>query len=423
MWNFACPDWQERLASGRTLMPSLPLDETEARKAIHFFNELNLPDVPGHPFFKEAAGEWQRDIVRAIFGSLDGERRRRVQELFALVPKKNGKTTTGAVIMLTALWMNFRPRAEFILVGPTQEVADLAFQQAAGIIDADPEGVLKVRFQVQEHIKQIFDRVTKARLKIKTFDLKVMTGAKPAGVLLDELHQMSDMSFAARVLAQIRGGLISNPEAFLIFITTQSDDRPAGVFKMVLQYARAVRDGEIKNAHMLPLLYEFSEAEQTSKDKPWLDPANWPKVLPNLGRSITIDRLESDFAKAQEEGEESVRIWASQHLNVEIGLALHNDRWRGADYWLGSGLEGLTLEELLARCEVVVVGIDGGGLDDMLGLAVIDRDKKTSEWLLWGHAWAYPEVLELRKDIAERLRDFENDRDLTICKEPTQDIK
>jgi phage terminase large subunit-like protein len=97
-----------------------------------------------------------------------------------------------------------------------------------GIIDADPEGVLKVRFQVQEHIKQIFDRVTKARLKIKTFDLKVMTGAKPAGVLLDELHQMSDMSFAARVLAQIRGGLISNPEAFLIFITTQSDDRQPG---------------------------------------------------------------------------------------------------------------------------------------------------------------------------------------------------
>jgi phage terminase large subunit-like protein len=128
--------------------------------------------------------------------------------------------------------------------------------------------------------------------------------------------------------------------------------------------------------------------------------------------------------RPKQEGEESVRIWASQHLNVEIGLALHNDRWRGADYWLGAGLEGLTLEELLARCEVVVVGIDGGGLDDMLGLAVIGRDKKTSEWLAM-----VPCLGTCRSNRASpgrsprRLRDFEQDGDLTVCKEPTQDIK
>src|SRR5947207_2012546 len=76
-------------------------------------------------------------------------------------------------MMVTALLMNKRPRAEFILVGPTQEVADLAFQQAAGMIDADPDGYLQKRFQVQEHIKTIVDRRNKAKLKVKTFDLKV----------------------------------------------------------------------------------------------------------------------------------------------------------------------------------------------------------------------------------------------------------
>ena len=59
-------------------------------------------------------------------------------------------------------------------------------------------------------------------------------------------------------------------------------------------------------------------------------------VLPNLGRSITIERLIADYTTAQEKGEEEERRWASQHLNVEIGLALHADRWRGADYWLGA---------------------------------------------------------------------------------------
>jgi phage terminase large subunit-like protein len=423
MWDFSCPDWLDRLRAGRSLLPELPLDRAEADRAVSIFDKLCLPDVPGRPALKDAAGPWQRDIVRAVFGSLDSDSARQVPEIFALVPKKNSKTTGGAAIMVTALLMNRRPRAEFILVGPTQEVAELAFNQAAGMIDADPDGYLQKRFQVQEHIKTIVDRRNKAKLKVKTFDLKVMTGSKPAGVLVDELHIMSTMSFASRVIGQIRGGLLPNPEAFLIFITTQSDEPPSGVFRAELRYARGVRDGRIKNSRMLPFLYEFSEDQQTSSDKPWQDPKNWPQVLPNLGRSITMDRLVADYDSAKEKGEDEERRWASQHLNVEIGLALHSDRWRGADYWLDAGDETLTLESLLERSEVVVAGIDGGGLDDMLGLAVMGRAKNTHEWLLWTHAWAQREVLDLRKEIAERLQDFATDGDLTICESPTQDIK
>lgn len=423
-WIFACPDWLTRMKAGKSLIPILPLDQKEADRAVAIFNKLHLPDVPKQPALGDSVGEWQRDIVRSVFGSLDQKTQNRlVPEMFVMVPKKNSKTTGGAAIMMVALLMNMRPRAEFILVGPTQEVADLAFQQASGMIDADPDGYLQKRFHVQEHLKTIIDLRNRAKLKIKTFDLKVMTGAKPAGVLVDELHQISSNSFATRVLRQIRGGLIANPEAFLIFITTQSDEPPSGVFKTELQFARAVRDGRVTESRMLPMIYEFSEEQQTSPDRPWLDVKNWPQVLPNLNYSITLDRLLSDFHEAKEKGEEELRVWASQHLNVEIGLALHNDRWRGADYWLDAGLENLTLDELLGRSEVVTVGVDGGGLDDMLGLAVMGRDRKTSEWLLWNHAWLDKAVLDLRKDIAEKLVDFERDGDLTFCTEPTQDLR
>ncbi|SDP92439.1 Phage terminase-like protein, large subunit, contains N-terminal HTH domain [Phyllobacterium sp. YR620] len=422
-WNFACPDWIDRLKEGRSLVPTLPLDETEANRAASIFNKLRLPDVPGQPAMADAAGDWQRDIVRNVFGSLDLSGRRLVQELFALVPKKNSKTTGGAGIMMTALLMNRRPRAEFILVGPTQEVADLAFQQATGMIEADPDGYLQKRFQVQEHLKTIVDRRSKAKLKVKTFDLKVMTGAKPAGVLVDEIHLMSSMSFASRVIGQIRGGIIANPEAFLIFITTQSDEPPAGVFKSELQYARGVRDGRITDeVRTLPILYEFPEAMQIAEDKPWQDPKNWPMVLPNLGRSITIKRLISDYRTAKEKGEEEERRWASQHLNVEIGMALHSDRWIGADFWLAAGNAKVTLEHVLENCDVVTLGIDGGGLDDLLGLAACGRHKITRQWLLWTKAWAHPEVLKQRKEIAETLRGFEKDGDLVICSMPTQDL-
>lgn len=422
-WRFACPNWEVRLREGRSLVPELPLDKAEAERAVGIFDKLRLPDVAGQPPMAEAAGDWFRDIVRAAFGSLDAESgTRQISEIFALVPKKNSKTTGGAGIMITALLMNERPRAEMWFVGPTQEIADLAFSQAVGMIEADP--YLVKRFHVRDHVKTIVDRVTKARLKIKTFDVRVATGGKPVILLVDELHILALYSYASRVMGQLRGGMLANPESLIIFITTQSDQAPAGVFRQELQYARGVRDGRItKNVHTLPILYEFPQAMQTDRDRPWADPQNWPMVLPNLGLSISMERLLADWQMAQEMGEEEVRRWASQHLNVEIGMALHSDRWRGADYWEQAHDGELTLDRLIERSDVVTVGVDGGGLDDLLGLAVLGRCRETRDWLLWGRAWAQADVLTLRKEIAERLRDFEREGDLVICEEPTRDIE
>lgn len=414
-WTTACPDWSARIKDGRSLLPALPLIAAEADRAVAIFNLLRLPDVPGHPRLEEAAGEWQRDIVRALFGSYDPDAGvRHVREIFQLVPKKNSKTTAGAAIMLTAVLMSRRPRAEFLLVAPTQEVANLAFAQAVGMIEADP--VLVAKFHIQEHIKKITYRPTGVFLKVKSFDPKVVTGSKPAGVLLDELHVIAESADADRVIGQLRGGLISQPEGFLVTITTQSERPPSGVFRAELQKARAVRDGTLV-APILPLLYEFP------KDVDWRDTANWPMVTPNNGRSITVERLVSEYHQAQAAGEEELRRWASQHLNVEIGLALMSDRWAGADFWEQQGTAGLSLDDLLSRSEVAVVGIDGGGLDDLLGLAVMGRERGTGHWLHWGHAWAHPSVMERRKSEAPKLRDFELDGDLTIVERIGDDVE
>ncbi len=416
-WSFACQDWAERLRSGRSLVPDLPIDQEEAARAVQIFNKLRLPDVPDQPLLAQAAGEWQRDMVRAIFGSLiDGVRM--VPEVFAMVPKKNSKTTGGAAITLTGLLMNGRPRAEFIYVGPTQEVADLAFQQTVGMIEADE--YLEKRFHVAHHTKTITDRRTKARLKVKTFDMKVVTGSKPSFVLLDELHLMATINGAGRIIGQIRGGMLPNPEAVLIFITTQSDEVPAGAFRSELQYARGVRDGRVLDGRMLPLLYEFPESMQ--KDDSWRDPANWPMVLPNLGKSITLDRLVADYRASQEKDEVEQRRWASQHLNIEIGIALHSDRWAGADFWARQADPSITFDAMLERCEVIICGLDGGGLDDLYGLTLLGRDKATKDWLWWSHAWCHRGVLERRKSIASRLLDFERAGELTIVDDELDDI-
>jgi len=420
--DLSCPDWFERLKAGKApIRDGLVIDEAEANRAVAIFDLIRLPDVPGTPLLRDAAGDWFREIIRAVFGSVDPvSRARLINEFFVLVPKKNSKTSYGAMLMLVALAVNRRPNAEFIFTAPVQDVADLGFSQAAGAIALDPD--LARKFHVREHVKTIVHLVTKATLEIKTFDPSVLTGRKPAGVLIDEVHVIAKMSKAASALRQLRGGMLAIPEAFLGMITTQSEEAPVGIMRSELLKARSIRDGK-RAGTTLPVLYEFPEKIQKEKGGAfWRDPANWHLVTPNLGRSITLPRLIAGFAGAEQDGEAELRAWASQHLNIEIGLALHSDGWAGAEHWEGAAEDGLTLASILKRCDVVTVGIDGGGLDDLLALSVVGRDEATKRWLLWSKAWAFRGVLDRRKGEASRLLDLQTAGDLSIVDDLGTDI-
>jgi phage terminase large subunit-like protein len=419
-WDLSTPDWERRLKARRSLIPNLPIDLDMGNRAVRVFSELRLADVPGTPTMGEAGGEWFNDIVRVLFGSLDKRTQQRmIRELFLLVPKKNSKTTNGALLMLTAMLLNRRPNGTMIMTAPVHDVAQLAFDAAAGAIHLDP--VLSKLFHVREHVKTIVHRLNGTELQIMTFDPSVLTGQKPLAVLIDELHVVSRMSKAPSAIRQLRGGMLPFPEAFMAFITTQSEDPPVGVFKIELQKARDIRDGKQAGV-MLPIMYEFPEAMQRSRDS-WANQRNWDMITPNAGRSISIPRLVEDFATASATGDAELRAWASQHLNVEIGIALRSDNWIGADFWTRQpGSKAMTLDHLLTHSEVVTVGIDGGGMQDMLGMAVVGRDVESGAWLHWAHAWIHPIVLERRKAAAQAFGDFERDGDLTIVANPGEDV-
>lgn len=413
--SFACPDWPDRIRAGRAPIADLPLNRAKADRITAIFNDLRLPDVPGHPRFGDATGEWFRDILRAAFAAEDPQTGQAlVNEVLLLIPKKNSKTTNAAGVGVAALLAEDRPLAEMMILGPTQKIAHRAFSQARGMIRQDAQ--LKKVFHVNDNTQTITRIKTGARLSVKTFDMNVVTGDIPTLTIIDELHLIGAMAQGERVIKQITGGMVTNPNALLIYLTTQSDVPPQGVFRSKLAYARGVRDGAItEGVRLLPVLYEFPAAVQTDEAKPWADPATWGFVNPNLGRTAHLDMLTDQWRNAQDEGIEAQILWASQHLNIEIGLGINADSWPGASYWERRGDKTLTLDALIARSEVVTVGVDGGGLDDLFALAVIGRDRITREWLHWAHAWAQDDVLERRKDIVSTLRDLERAGDLTIA--------
>ncbi|WP_448144600.1 terminase large subunit [Pseudomonas silesiensis] len=419
-WTTACPDWEKRILASESLVPVVPLFPSERTEAMEVFKQLRVADMAGKPTMGEVSRDWIIDFVGSVFGSYDPEQGRRlITEFFLLISKKNTKSTTAAGIMLTALIRNWRHSAEFLILAPTIEIANNSFFPARDMVNSDDE--LSELLQVQDHTRTITHRLTGATLKVVAADSDTVGGKKATGVLIDELWLFGKRPNAENMLREACGGLASRPEGFTIFLSTQSDEPPAGVFRQKLNYARGVRDGRINDKRFLPVIYEFPE--EMIKANKHRDPANFYVTNPNMGASVDTEFLLREFQKANEDGEESMRGFLAKHLNVEIGLALRSDRWAGAEFWEAQARPaGVSFEYLLDRSEVIDVGIDGGGLDDLLGFAAIGRDRDTREWLLWTHAWAHPSVLTRRKSEAARFHDFARDGHLTLVKAIGDDV-
>lgn len=419
-WTTGCPDWERRIVARESLVPVSPLFPDVAADAMDVFGALRMMDADGSPTMEEACLPWVMDLVRALFGAYDPERRRRlITNYFLMVSKKNGKSMIAAGVMLTALILNTRPGAEFLILAPTKEAADNAYKPIREMILADDE--LSARFQEQQYFKTVTCRLSRATLKVVAADSATVTGKKATGVFVDELHEFGKSAKAAAMLTEATGGITSRPEGFVFYCTTQSENPPAGVFKDKLAYARKVRDGLVSDPRFLPVIYEFPK--KMLEEKAYEDLDNAYITNPNWGISVDEDVIAQKLQEAADAGEHAVRDIRAKHLNVQVGLSMAGDRWTGADFWERNGDKKVTLDYILQECEVVTAGVDGGGLDDLLGFSVTGRVRGSNHWLQWNKAWLHPIGLERRKSLESQYRDFEKQGDLVIINEIPEDVE
>lgn len=417
-WTTACPEWESLLVAKQSIIPP-PIFPDQAEQALGIFKELRVSDLPGKPTFGECSEEWVFDFVNAIFGGYEAETGKQlIREYGLLISKKNTKSTIAAGIMLTALILCWREDEEHLILAPTKEVADNSFKPAAGMIRADDE--LSDMFQIQDHIRTITHRVTRNTLKVVAADTDTVSGKKSGRILVDELWLFGKRANAEAMFMEALGGQVSRNEGWVIFLTTQSDEPPAGVFKERIDYWRAVRDGKINDLKTLGVLYEFPDSMVESKA--YLEPKNFYITNPNIGRSVSEEWIADQLLKNQNKTDGTLQQFLAKHLNIEIGLNLRSDRWAGVDFWEPQ-IRQVTFSDILQRAEVATVGIDGGGLDDLLGLYIIGRDKETREWIGWGHAWAHEIAVRRRKSEESRFNDFVKAGDLTIVKRVGQDTE
>lgn len=265
-------------------------DAAAAQRAVDFFAEvLTHPDdspftTAGQPFALE---KWQADYVATLYGWKRPGGGRRYRESLAGIPRKNGKSTLVAGLVLYELTANGRKAAQIYSAAQTRDQAALVYAMASRMSRNSRH--LSQMLSCIDSTKRIVYKGAGSFYRAIPADAGPVHGTKPAVVIFDELHTQKNRD----LYDALKTGQGATVDPLFISITTAGHDRHSICYDLWTR-ARQIRDGENDNPYFLPLLFELDEAAD------WTDETTWAACNPNLGKSISIDFLRDECNRAKE---------------------------------------------------------------------------------------------------------------------------
>ena len=262
-------------------------DDAAGEAAVGFIENALVfieGDKANQPFVME---EWQRDIVRAIFGYKNRDGTRRYREIFIFVPRKNGKTPLVAAIINYVAYCDEEPGAQLYCAAGDKDQASLVFRHSAGMIRRNQE--LNDRARIYRTTRVIEINNGETLFKALPYTPEAMHGLNCHLVAVDELHVQPDR----RMVDNLITGIGSRRQPLVIYITTAGFDKLSICYEKY-DYACKVRDGMIDDPAFLPVIYE------TTAEEDWTNEDVWAKANPNLGVSVTMRYLRDSCRKAKE---------------------------------------------------------------------------------------------------------------------------
>lgn len=255
-------------------------------RVIAFVESLKITSgrAAGKPF---KVRDWQRQIIREIYGPTDSTGRRTVRTALITMPRKNGKTGLTAALALCHL---FGPEAEargqVYSAAADRNQAAIMYREMRAMIDVD--SALSERAIIRDFTKSIEDSETGTIYQALSAEARSKHGFSASCIIYDELAQAPDRELYD-VLTTSTG---AREEPLTIVISTQTND-PHHVMSELVDYGRKVRDAVIVDPSFHATIYEApADAD------PW-DETTWAACNPALGDFRSLDEMRTYAAQAR----------------------------------------------------------------------------------------------------------------------------
>jgi phage terminase large subunit-like protein len=275
----------------------VPFSQQHADAACNFF-ELVLKHSAdewwGKPF---VLAPWQEEVLQHVFGNLDDEGNRVIEQVYLEVPKKAGKTEFAAGLVLWVSLCTSAPGCQvYGAAAATRQAMDV-YRAACKMVEQSP--LLQKQFRILRGTNRILKRSDPDSFYAAiAADGDLGDGVNPAFVVADEVHRWKTRKQQENWDVLSKGG-ITRRQTLTVAITTAGVQSESPLAWRLHEKTRKIQEGIVSDARFFGRLYG---AEKT--DDPG-DPKTWIKANPSLienGGFLPLAKIGKEYASALSEG-------------------------------------------------------------------------------------------------------------------------
>jgi len=320
---------------------------------------------------------WQfNEVIKPLFCQMRPDGLRQYRQAFLALPRKAGKTTLAAAIALYLLLADDEQGGEIVSAAADAAQASICFEIAKQMILQHP-GYSRM---CQVYRREIVNKTNGTIYKVISSTSATKHGYNCSGVIVDEVHAHPNRD----LIEVLQTSVGARRQPILAYITTAGHDRQSICYEM-WKYASQVRDGVVKDASFLPLIYA------ADKEDDWRKPETWAKANPGIGITIKEDYLRQACEEAQANGARETSF-KTLHLNQWVESV---ETWIPSEKWNLCQAERPTDEDLLAA--PCYMGIDLSTSRDLSAIVLAFS-------MPGGKIWLEPYAFAPRESIKERER-------------------
>ena len=263
---------------------------------------------------------WEMFVFANMYGwyhkNEKGKIVRVIRESYVQVPKKNGKTIIAAGALLYAMYGEGELGADCYAAATDYEQAQNAAEPISQTIEnSEP---LSRDTQIYKGINgtisgalyryNIGGIAYQNKFKVLSKNTKGLEGKNPYFVLNDELHAQENMD----MYDNLKSAQVSREQPMMLNTSTAGKGA-SSVGMRVYKYAKQVLENDNDDSLFVAIW-------EPNKNYDWENRKVWEMVNPNIGISVTMEQLETEFKKAKQSAHSKAEF-LSKHLNVFVNGA------------------------------------------------------------------------------------------------------